>query len=276
MSDQSNVTKDVFADFKNRVNTISTDRVDWQSTLFSSANEALYKMLGDIYTLYDESKEGNDLDEKKYDWLLEECQKKKLPLNKKPTLIQLLVKYVFSDNDTDSRRISSYARVLSVAAQSSAVQTGKDVPKFIKKYGGIEEIRAALAKNTKTPNERAEVGRGLALERKNICEVETDITKTFATKAKGQVVLLVGFVNPQGNVDVKHVCFENDVSKFNVGAKTAINAALSNLYSQTEKMGKAEAEQKAAEKATDDKNKKALEAVDSVAEEQVSETKMAA
>ncbi len=52
---------------------------------------------------------------------------------------------------------------------------------------------------------------------------------------------------------------------------------LSNLYTQSEKISKkAKAEQKAAEKATDDKNKKALEAAESVAEVPVVETAIAA
>ncbi|MEK9699559.1 MAG: hypothetical protein VW270_27525, partial [Candidatus Poseidoniales archaeon] len=77
-------------------------------------------------------------------------------------------------------------------------------------------------------------------------------------------------------VEVKHVCFENKIGEYHIGAKTAVNAALSNLYTQSEKISKAKAEQKAAEKATDDKNKKALEAAESVAEVPVVETAIAA
>ena len=276
MSTDTNLTANVVASFQKRVNTITSERHVWQTTQFNTANEALYKLLGDIYTLYDEAKGETEADVKKREWLLDECQKRSLPLNKKPSFIQLLVKYVFSDNDTDNRRISSYTRVLSAAAQSDDVQVGADVPNFIRKFGGVEEIRASLSKNTKTPKQRAQMGRGIALNKTSICEVSTDITLEHAASVKGQAVLLVGFVNAQGKVDVKHVCFEKGVEKTLIGAKTAVNAALSNLYTQTEKDRKAAEEQKAAEQSTDEKNRKALAAVEAVAAEPVVQTAIAA
>ena len=276
MTNETNLTKDVLTNFQKRVNTITTERQTWQITQFNTANEALYKLLGDIYTLYDEAKGETDADEKKREWLLAECKAKKLPLNKKPSFIQLLVKFIFSDNDTDNRRISSYTRVLSAAAQSDDVKVGADVPNFIRKYGGVEEIRASLAKNTKSPKERAKIGRGIALNKPSIVEVPTGITSEHAASVKNQAVLLVGFVNAQGKVDVKHVCFEDGVEKTLIGAKTAVNAALSNLYTQTEKERKAAEDQKAAEQSTDDKNRKALAAVEAVAAEPVMQTAIAA
>lgn len=276
MTNDTNLNANVLASFQNRVNTITTERQTWQTTQFNTANEALYKLLGDIYTLYDEAKGDTEADQKKREWLLAECTAKKLPLNKKPSFIQMLVKFIFSDNDTDSRRISSYTRVLSAAAQSDDVKVGADVPNFIRKYGGVEEIRASLSKNTKTPKQRAQMGRGIALNKASIVEVSSDVTLEHAASLKNQAVLLVGFVNAQGKVDVKHICFENGVEKTLIGAKTAVNAALSNLYTQTEKERKAAEDQKATEKATDDKNTKALEAAESVAEEPVVQTAIAA
>src|SRR6056297_1379885 len=122
----------IVASFKKRVNTISEQRRTWQDTEFKSANDALYDLLAEIYQLYDDSKGATAADKAKREWLLAQCAKRNLKLSKNPSFIQLCVKLVFSDSDADSRSISSYARVLNAAAQSSEVTVAADVPVFIR------------------------------------------------------------------------------------------------------------------------------------------------
>ena len=258
MKQAKNINTSIVKDFKNRVNTICTQRSTWQQTQFKSANDALYAMLGELYDITRQFTNNTKADELKYDWLLSECTKKGINLSKKPTFAQLLVKYVFTDNDTDSRRISSYARVLTAAAQSSEVAVAADVPVFIQKHGGIEEIRASLAKNTKTPKQRADAGRSIALNSKSIAEVTVDGSKNNATALKGSFVLLVGVVTAKGTVDVKHVCYELAPTDKLYSAKTAVNAALSNVYTNNDKQTKAAAKQLSQETAIADKNARAL------------------
>lgn len=252
------LSSSIVASFKKRVDTISEERRTWQDTEFKSSNNALYDLLAQIYQLYDDSKGATAADEAKREWLLAQCAKRNFKLNKNPSFIQLCVKYVFTDNDTDSRRISSYARVLTAAAQSSEVAVAADVPVFIRKYGGIEEIRASLAKNTKTPKQRADAGRSIALNSKSIAEVTVDGSKNNATALKGSFVLLVGVVTAKGTVDVKHVCYELAPSDKLYSAKTAVNAALSNVYTNNDKQTKAAAKQLSQETAIADKNARAL------------------
>lgn len=252
------LTASIVASFKERVNTMAEERRTWQDTLFKSANDALYQLLADIYALYEDSKGATAADEAKREWLLEQCAKRNLKLNKHPSFIQLLVKLVFCDDGTDSRRISSYARVLGAAAQSNEVKVAADVPVFIRKYGGIEEIRASLAKNTKTPKQRAEAGRSIALNSKSVAEVTVDGSKNNAATLKGSFVLLVGVVTAKGTVEVKHVCYELSPSGSLTSAKTAVNAALSNLYTNNSKKVKTAESKNAAEKAIADKNARAL------------------
>ena len=252
------LTQSMLAGFKDRVNTITEQRRTWQDTQFTSANEALYALLADIYALYEDSKGATAADEAKREWLLEQCARRNLQLNKNPSFIQLLVKLVFSDTDTDSRRISSYARVLTAAAQSSEVTVAADVPVFIRKYGGVEEIRASLAKNTKTPKQRADAGRSIALNSKSLAEVIVDDTKHNAATLKGSLVLLLGVVTAKGTVDVRHVCFERSPSDKLFAAKTAVNAALSNVYTNNSKQAKVVAKQLSEEADIADKNARAL------------------
>lgn len=258
MTKAANINTSLVADFKNRVNTICKQRTTWQSTQFKSANDALYNMLGELYALNQQCSTNTKADTEKYKWLLNECKRKGIKLSAQPTFIQLLVKYVFTDNDTDSRRISSYARVLTAAIQSSEVLTAADVPVFIRKYGGVEEIRASLAKGTKTPLQRATYGRSIVMQSNKLATVSTEDTVKHVAKAKDTVVLLVGVLNAQGSVDVKHVCYEFAPTDNHKSAKSAVNAALSNVYSTKQYATKKVAKQKKEEKEIQDKNKQAL------------------
>lgn len=258
MTQAQNINTSIVKDFKNRVNTICTQRSTWQQTQFKSANDALYAMLGELYDIVHQFTNSTKADELKYDWLLSECTKKGITLSKKPTFAQLLVKYVFTDSDTDSRRISSYVRVLNAALQSSEVKSAADVSVFIRKYGGVEEIRASLAKGTKTPLQRAASGREIVLKGKTVTTVSTSETAKHVAAAKGKIVLLVGVLNAKGSVDVKHVCYELAPTDSHLSAKSAVNAALSNAYATLNKATKKVAKQKAAEKEIEDKNKQAL------------------
>ena len=127
--------------------------------------------------------------------------------------------------------MNSYARVLTAAAQSRKVLVASDVPEFIRENGGIEEVRAATAKNTKLPSERAEIGRKLLVNRDTLQTITNEIVKTNAATAKGKFVLLVGIATAQGTVDIKDVCFESADSKLLISNKTAVKTVLSTVYS---------------------------------------------
>lgn len=258
MTQTPNINTSIVKDFQNRVNTICTQRNTWQQTQFKSANDALYAMLGELYDIVHQFTNSTKSDELKYNWLFSECTKKGIKLSKKPTFAQLLVKYVFTDNDTDSRRISSYMRVLNAALQSSEVNSAADVSVFIRKYGGVEEIRASLAKGTKTPSQRAASGREIVLKGKTVATVSTDETAKHVASAKGSIVLLVGILTAKGTVDVKHVCYELAPTDSHLSAKSAVNAALSNAYAMQNKASTKVAKKKATEKEIDDKNKQAF------------------
>ena len=201
--------------FKNEVTQLINKRSDWQENQFKTSNEMLYDLLAQIYELYLQSKGGEKADASKRAWLVEQCEEREITFkSNKPTLIQLITKLVFYDSLADSRRVNSYARVLNAAAQSPKVLVASDVPEFIRANGGIEEVRAATAKNTKSPSERAEFGRKLLADRDTIQTITNEIVKTNAATVKGKVILLVGIATAQGKVEVKDICFEVVDSKF--------------------------------------------------------------
>jgi hypothetical protein len=232
MKNQTNLVDSTVANFKNVVEELMKERSDWQTNHFKSSNDVLYDLLAKIYELYLQSKGGEEADANKRTWLIEQCKERKINFKRnKPTMIQLITKLVFYDSLVDSRRVNSYARVLNVAAQSPKVQVSSDVPKFIKAYGGIEEVRAATAKNTKSPSERAEFGRKLLANKATIKTLDNETVKANAATVKGTVVLLVGIATAKGDVEVKEVCFEVADSKDLISNKTAIKTVLSSVYS---------------------------------------------
>jgi len=246
-SKQDNLNAVILSGFMDQVQNLIERRSDWQSNEYKTANDKLYDMLADIYELYLKAKENDAVDAEKRDWLIEQCQSKGIKMTKKPTLLQLVTKLVFFDSLTDSRRVSSYARVLNAAAQLD-IKLSSEIPAFIRKHGGVEEIRASLAPNTMKLSDRAQHGRTILGKQKRIATVLVEKVANNVTLAKGQVVLLAGIVTPQGDVDVRSVCFE-DLGKENViQSRTAVNAVLSGIYSYTNRNLKASSKTIAAEK----------------------------
>jgi len=235
----TNQKKTTFHHFINRVDTIVEQRKQWQTTVFTDSNNALYDMLSEIYELYEHTRGNPKLATEVAEYLYKQCTAKQLKLTKKPTHIQLLVKYVFADAAVDSRRISAYVRVLTAAALSTDVTTAAHVPDFIRNAGGVEEVRAAQAANTTPPRVRAAEGRKLADKRKALATVSVAEIKQNATSVKNSYVALVGKVNASGEVDVKYVCYEQNLSKSKLACASAIKNALANLFSNKQRAQKA-------------------------------------
>ena len=236
-----------FHSFINRVDTIVEERKQWQATVFNDSNEALYSMFSKLYELYEATRNDTKLADDVATYLRKQCEASNIKLTKKPTHIQLLVKYVFADSAVDSRRISAYVRVLTAAALSDEVTTAAHVPEFIRNAGGVEEVRAAQARNTVPPRVRAAEGRKLAEKRKSLATVSVAEVKHNATDVKNSYVALVGKVNAKGEVEVKYVCYEQDVGEGKLKCATAIKSALANLFSNKQRKERANAARKQGE-----------------------------
>ena len=70
MMSNANLNPTLVKAFAERVNTITKQRLTWQSTAFKSANDALYAMLGEVYDLYMEAKGDSAENEQLREWLL--------------------------------------------------------------------------------------------------------------------------------------------------------------------------------------------------------------
>ena len=239
MDKQKELIQNIVDQFKKEVNQLIDQRTDWQENQFKSSNELLYDLLSKVYDLYLLSKGGGEAEEIKRKWIVRQCEERKIAFkSKKPTLIQLITKLVFFDSLADSRRVNSYARVLNAAAQSPKVLVADDIPKFIRDSGGIEEVRAATSKNTKSPTARAEIGRCILDDKDTVESITIKSVKNNAASVKGKVVLLVGIATAKGSVEVKDVCFEEVANKDLICNRTAVKSVLSSVYSAEKRKDK--------------------------------------
>lgn len=249
--------------FRNRFETICERRKQWDQTVFSTANKGLYEILADLYKLYEQMDEKDETTERIRAWLVNEAIRQDIPFKqKKPSLIDLLVKVAFTSTVKDSKRVSAYARVLKVIANTEGVYAA-DIPKWIETQGGIEEIRQQTAKSTATKTERFEKGKEIVIEAETLASITIDAASAFVSGNVNKPVVLVGILNASGVIDIKHICVEKD-DESKISGKSAINSALANVYSKhNDKQKKNEAKEKAEESA--DKNsdhvKKVLEMI---------------
>ena len=252
--------------FRNRFETICERRKQWDQTVFSTANKGLYEILADLYKLYEQMDEKDETTERIRAWLVNEAIRQDIPFKqKKPSLIDLLVKVAFTSTGKDSKRVSAYARVLKVIANTEGVYAA-DIPKWIESNGGIEEIRQKTAKNTATKTDRVENGKVILADADTLTSVTIDSASAYVSGNTNKPVVLVGIMRASGAIDIKHICVEEDEGS-KISSKTAINTALANVYSKhNDKQKKDEPKQKAEEVADEsaDNRQKVLEMIKQV------------
>ncbi|MDG5469351.1 hypothetical protein P9J64_13565 [Deltaproteobacteria bacterium IMCC39524] len=246
---EKNLAANALMAFKDRFETICKHRQEWEQTVFSTANKSLYEMLADLYKLYDEMNSEDKATEMKRAWLVKEAKRREIIFKRnKPSLIELLVKVAFTSTQKDSKRVSSYVRVLNVIANTEGVYAA-DIPLWIEEQGGIEEIRQQTAKKTATRSERIERGKEIVASVDTLASVTID--SAYASGNVNKPVVLVGIMNASGVIDIKHLCVEED-EKTKISGKSAISAALANVYSTHNAKHKNDDLKQKAEESADD------------------------
>ena len=140
---------------KTKLKKLRSNATEWHNTQFKSANDSLYAMFAELYTLYEQSKNNidNDVETQVRKYVSEACKRKGVKFKtKKPTLQALLVKHLFDDGITaDCKRISSYVRVFTLCTTLDEVNSS-NIAKWIAERGGVENIRQQQTKNINKNN----------------------------------------------------------------------------------------------------------------------------
>ena len=224
--------------FQNEIIKLKENADNWFDKEFKTANERLYEMFASLYQIYEGCRDlQNTANTLKQTWLKEQCEKRGITLPKKPTLQTLLVKYAFDGfGAVDSKRISAYVRVFTIATTIENVMA-ENIVSWIKENGGIEEIRQQSTKSAVTKKQRSDEGMKILANAQTLTCIKTDLTSSYAATKVDEVVLLVGFLQADGIVAVKHTLFSSEDNS-SIKGSTAINAALCNVYSKHKELEK--------------------------------------
>jgi len=248
---QNTSTKDMTVaevkSFQNEITELRNTASGWYSNQYKTSNEALYSIFSKLYVLYDKLTTTTDeATTQKREWIEAECEAKGVNLSKKPTIIQLLVNYAFFiEGENNSKRISAYVRVLKTATCIEGVRAD-NISKWIVTEGGIENIRQLTTKSAVTKEMRIEEGILLLNRFETISNVSNNKTQQYASSKTDEVVLLVGVLQADGTIAVKHTIFKEEDNS-NIKGSTAINTALCNVYSKHNETIKNETLKKEAE-----------------------------
>ena len=251
---QNTSTKDMTVaevkSFQNEITELRNTASGWYGNQYKSSNEALYSIFSKLYVLYDNLTTTTDeATTQKREWIEAECKEKGVVLTKKPTILQLLVNYAFYVDDVDcTKRLSSYVRVLKAAVCTDSV-AADNIANWIADNGGIESIRQQTTKSAVTKEMRIEEGISLVNRFKTLSTFSNSKTKQYASTKTDEVVLLVGVLQADGSVAVKHTIFKEEDDS-TIKGTTVINTALCNVYSKhNETVKKNKSKDKAEEEA---------------------------
>lgn len=129
-----------------RLNALAQDRAEWENSTLKKSNEELYLLLDRCFTLLEQMKGKRNLIAE----LNAMLEKKKIVFNDGTSLATKVARFVFNGN---SKRITGYARVLRVAEQEKGQR--ESFTKFIKRKGGVEEVRKQDSTGALTKSQQA-------------------------------------------------------------------------------------------------------------------------
>lgn len=198
------------------IDTLVTQRVDWESNELASANDGLYALLQHCYSL-NNAMSGTGVAAKGLKkGLSNYINAKGLKFTDATPLITKIVKCVFG---VDRRRVNAYASALKVAiAEKKQVM---ELPKFFRDNGGIEEVRRSNTKRPKSIKDKAALGRSV-LEGSVLATVSGDsLNANYSTESLEEGVVLLATREDDGTFAVRKV----------VQNKSVINSALATFAS---------------------------------------------
>lgn len=136
------------ADVVARLNGLAQDRAVWENGSYKASSEELYGLLDRCFTLLEQMKGQTKLISELNDLLIAEG----ITFNDGTSLATKVARFVFNGN---SKRITGYARVLRVAAAEKT--ENESFATFIKRKGGVEEVRKQKVAGELTASEQAKL-----------------------------------------------------------------------------------------------------------------------
>ena len=147
---------------------------------YDQVNDTLFDLLAQCLEVYLTTKGGkaekNVLEAIKSDFALRE-----ITTERQPTVLSLIVRYVFIDDKKHGRRIQSYVRALSYAIQKG--ETPATFADYVKSFGGIEEVMS-----TQGPKPATILKRDTLKAQVSVVQNELSDAQVLATVAASHLV----------------------------------------------------------------------------------------
>ena len=141
------------ADVVVRLNGLAQDRAAWENGSYKASSEELYALLDRCFTLLEQMKGQTKLISELNDMLVAEG----ITFNDGTSLATKVARFVFNGSN---KRITGYSRVLRVAAAEKA--RNESFAAFIKRKGGVEEVRKQNVTGTVTQAQQAKANIDIA------------------------------------------------------------------------------------------------------------------
>ena len=217
-----------------KVNALKTQSENFYANEFSTANDALYQMLADIYDTHSLMTDNTTESKEKRTLLKKMCDDAGYKFSKKkPHIVDMLIKFVFAYTEKNKRRLSTYSRSIKACVAETSVYCGVDLIEHIQKCGGVEEVVRSLSNsNTNTADEKRECAKESFVKKEVNATVRVNEVTENVTSLLGSYIVLVGQVTATGDIEVKHICADKAFGdrQRNFGS-SVVNHALANMGS---------------------------------------------
>jgi hypothetical protein len=231
----------------NKMNSLSTQRNEWQ-VQYDRTNTALYALLAECLNIYNEIK-GTTAEKEVIAQIKEHLAQRKMQVKAGTSVINLIVRYVFN---SDRRRISSYARVLSVAIKEAI--TVKEFSGWVNAFGGIEEVARVKGATLETQQKNFELENQITVVHEFLdlsLEDPLSIVPRTALNdiaGSGEFTLLIGKTLGNGDTQVLSIVPDTTQAMIDMAIKKIAKGLIS-LTAQEESSVKQQVRDEAVEKA---------------------------
>ncbi len=192
-------------------------RIDWETGVFRTSNQALYQVLAECLAYSGElplkmAKHRNEA-------LAAFYKERGYRYKEDAPLATRVVRAVFGD--INRRRISSYSLVLRQAQKEGIAYA--DLPAWIEERGGVQEIRLSRSSTFVSPSQKASVGKMYFEGKPDLGTVQSEWLSVEADPSFiGQACVLLAEQQADGSFHVRAV----------IRNQTALKAAYTALYAK--------------------------------------------
>ena len=215
--DSKNSAANLASATRNPIEQLISEREVWERTVLRTCNQQLYELLSKCYALYFEMVGKTAEAVAMRTALNSVIQAKSYRFTQGTHTLTKIVKCVFG---VDRRRVSAYSLVLREALKQDLKSI--DIPNFIERNGGVEEVRRSKSTTATTPKQKAEMGKQ-AIGNQELAVVSSDKIAEHIDIAKADNDM-VAIVTQQADGRL--------VVRALVNSQTVLNAALAAVYSE--------------------------------------------